>query len=76
MAAACARLWSSFKRRSESPLLAHQETERSHLNVNYDILKTFLLFVQIQGFKKRNVIDCNFKVLNTNLTLFFPQHFL
>ena len=28
MAAAHARLWSSFRRRSESPLLAHQETKR------------------------------------------------
>ena len=28
MAAARARLWSSFRRRSESPLLAHQETKR------------------------------------------------
>ena len=28
IAAARARLWSSFKRRSESPLLAHQETKR------------------------------------------------
>ena len=28
IAAAHARLWSSFKRRSESPLLAHQETKR------------------------------------------------
>ena len=27
-AAAHARLWSSFRRRSESPLLAHQETKR------------------------------------------------
>ena len=28
IAAAHARLWSSFKRRSESPLLTHQETKR------------------------------------------------